>query len=796
MSRAGPQTMLPPLPSGTSKAARLEIPEIGQGRWVSYKLPHIDIDKVCRALNCHKSFELQAGYIIHDLPKFGDFTDYGGLTEDVELSLCEQEARRLVKIANSADPVKMQGRDDIFGPPTQEGYLRLHQLGRKFIQALRVCQHDAAVIQAENSNTRPDYERCTEVKAKLLRDFDTTTGQERYSTETEDENKRRYYHALVSYTTAILVRVILRTARGEYWVNSIVAIVARLAAKIKVLGNDLPQAVGQTLQRSNDTRIRITQQEKRYDQYTLKKPEQYLDEKRRLQAALGGREGQAGKYFIQMGVLYNAVIGMLIESTAAFAVSNPLASGTDDFESSVAIYESFITNEQILLCQQRDGSIGAASEAGITRASTVGFEVCRKTWETLDREPRGDGKQVAWTSIQWKWTKVNEETGELLPDNRQGMVKLSSMKSVITATVPYSMISGTFAASLNTLVELIRFASAEDGPPLFLVKQPKIICTAILRTSKYESRRPGQVREDGACPISESFLLQKRAFANTLGRTGELQNPTLIEKIMRKNKKGEITLRDREQSKKALKDGMKMLNNWVIDDNAIVVPYKRYAWGAMALAVFLVCVGLSVGFSVGDRIPGVDPSNISAYCWVLTVFLLLMAKALRVESWPWSSFLRGQVPCRSVSEVVAVTGVHPQVLLAILLRLDNHMHLRTRGPFNTLFRRQSTDPQGGLSIDVPITTATAIEGGFTPIKVLADWGTGLVFINTHSWAAYNGITDSGTYRGHAICRDINHPYYSATDEQTPCYRLVNLKEDAQVYISRVLGVFEQDCYFY
>ncbi|KAI6083254.1 hypothetical protein F4821DRAFT_245258 [Hypoxylon rubiginosum] len=790
-------SMLPPLPSGTSKAARLDLPKIGRERWVDYGHPHLDINKVCRALNCHKSFELQAGHVIHDLPKFGGFTDYGNFTEDVELKFCEQEARRLVRIANSVDPVKMQGGDELFGPPTREGYLQLHQVGKKFIHALRICMHDTAVVQAGHYNVEADYKRCSNVKSTILREFDPMTGQERYSTEIDDETKRKYYYALINYTTAILVKVILQTIRGDYWIDNIVAIVARLAAKAKIIGNDLPRAVTQTLHKANDARIQITQKEERYDQYSLKKPEQYLDEKLRLQASLGSRAGQAGKYFIQMGLLYNAVIRMLDEAVSGLAISHSLASGTDDFESSVAIYESFITNEQIILCQQRDGSIGGASEAGTTRASIAGFEVCLKTWGGLDSYLPRDDRKAAWTSIQWKWTQVDEKTGALLPNNRQDTVKLSSMKGVIAATVPYTMISGTFAASLDALVELIRFASNDDDSPLQLVKQPKIICTAILQTSEYKSRRPGQVREEDACPVSESFLIQKRAFANSPHRTTEeLYAPTLIERIRGNRMKGRITLRDREKSKKVLEDGMKMLNNWVIDQDVIVVPYKRYAWGSISLATLLVCCGLAVGFSVGDRIPGVDPSNISAYCWVVTAFLLLMAKAICVESWPWSSFLRGNVPCRSVSEVVSVTGIDAQVLLAILLRLDNRMHLRTRGPFNTLFRRKSPDALGGFSIDVPIKTATAIEGGFIPIKVLSDWGTGLVFINTHSWVSYNGITDSSPYNGHAICPDIDNPYYWIADEQTPCFHLTNIKEDSTIHISRVLGVFERDCYFY
>ncbi|KAI0178637.1 hypothetical protein GGR52DRAFT_264712 [Hypoxylon sp. FL1284] len=788
-------SILPALPSGTSKAARIEIPEARRGRWVPYTLPCLDVNKVFKSLNCHKSFELQAGHVLHDLPKFCGFTDYGNLTEDDELDLCEEEARRLVEVANSVEPVKMRGREDLFGLPTQEGYLKLHQLGRKFVHTLHICLHDASVIQAEIFNSDSDHERCADVRERILRDFDPITGQERYATGTEDESRRRYYHELINYTTAIVIQVLLQSIRGEYWVTTIVALIARLAAKAKVLDSNMPQAVMQTLQKASDARIRITQQEERYTQYSLKKPEQYLDEKRRLQASMGSREGQAHKYFLQMSVLYNMVISMLNDAIAGFAVSNPLASGTDDFESSVAIYESFITNESILLCQQRNGSIGAASDAEISRASTAGFEVCRKIWRALDREPRVENK-IAWTSIQWKWSQVDEETDSLLPDHMQDTVKLSSMKGVIAATVPYVMISGTFAASLNTLVELVRFTSAEDGTPLFLVKQPKIIGTAVLRTSKYESRRPGQVREDGACPVSESFLLQKRAFANSASRlVSELGTLNLLESIVKNGKKRIITLRDREYSKEALKEGMKMLNTWVIDDDAIIVPYKRYAWGSIALAIILVCSGLAVGFSVGDRIPGVDPTNVSAYCWVVTAFLLLMAKAIRVETWPWSYFLRGQVPCRSVSEVAAVTGVHPQVLLAILLRLDNRMHLRTRGPFNTLFRRRSPD-QGGLSIDVPIKAATAIEGGSIPVKVFADWGIGLVFINTRSWASYNSVADQGSYRGHAICPDVDHPYFWSADDQTPCYRLSNIKQDRTVFISRVLGIFEQDCYFY
>ena len=199
------------------------------------------------------------------------------------------------------------------------------------------------MIEAEHLDSETDYKVCADMRAKMLSNFDLASGDERYSgfQATTDDNLDRRYHAVVNYLTAVLIRVILQTFRGDYWVNNLVAMVARLAAKVKILGNDLPRAVEQTLQKSADARIRINQEAARDKRYVLT-----------------GRKSEVAR----MG-------------TRSCARTPGRA--------------------------KRDGGIGAASEVGVTRPFTAGFQVCLQTWETLRKETV-NSKNTNWTSIQWK----------------------------------------------------------------------------------------------------------------------------------------------------------------------------------------------------------------------------------------------------------------------------------------------------------------------------------------------------------------------------------------------------------
>ncbi|CRK38047.1 hypothetical protein BN1708_007643 [Verticillium longisporum] len=247
-----------------------------------------------------------------------------------------------------------------------------------------------------------------------------------------------------------------------------------------------------------------------------------------------------------------------------------------------------------------------------------------------------------------------------------------------------------------------------------------------------------------------------------------------------------------EKRRKIFETAQDKYNTWVVDENSIVVPYKQYAWSFLGIAATLVIGGLAFGFSIGERIQGVDPFNISVFCWGLAAFMLVLVKAVRVEYWSWHRFLRGEVACRSITEVVSVTGMNPQVLLVILLRLDDRMFLQTRGPFNTMFRRHTDDPQSGFSINVPIKATTAFEGGLIPVIVQGEQDLGLVLLRANSWATFNSVKNRQTFENGLHCRDIQHSGSWAPDKSVPCYRLSR----GDMKVVRVLDVYGRDSYLY
>jgi hypothetical protein len=151
----------------------------------------------------------------------------------------------------------------------------------------------------------------------------------------------------------------------------------------------------------------------------------------------------------------------------------------------------------------------------------------------------------------------------------------------------------------------------------------------------------------------------------------------------------------RNTERKKMTDARKRFGRWIVDENSITIPHKLYAWGFLSSCAVLVLGGLAIGLSVGNRIPSADPLGFASFCWVFAGFVLVVAKSLRVENWPWSHFFRGQVVCRSVSEVHSVTRMDSQDILAVLLKLEPRMNLVKKGHLRLSSQNGvKTDPMG------------------------------------------------------------------------------------------------------
>ena len=195
---------------------------------------------------------------------------------------------------------------------------------------------------------------------------------------------------------------------------------------------------------------------------------------------------------------------------------------------------------------------------------------------------------------------------------------------------------------------------------------------------------------------------------------------------------------------------------------------------------------MAIPFVVGDRISGVDPFQITTFVWLFSGFLLIGAKSIYVADWPWHDFLRGQVVCRSVGDIVDVTGMPAQMVLLYLLHNEYTNPLTFKGPYTGMFKRALKNG-GGLVVDEPVQLSTMLASGFVIFKVLSEQGEHLICIDVRKGANSRQIV-SGEIKEYLVCMDVGQEEFDdgvvgldqdPTDGVVDAGKQVNKKEAAK-----------------
>jgi hypothetical protein len=196
------------------------------------------------------------------------------------------------------------------------------------------------------------------------------------------------------------------------------------------------------------------------------------------------------------------------------------------------------------------------------------------------------------------------------------------------------------------------------------------------------------------------------------------------------------------------------IKSWAVTKDSVRVSTTKYS--SIVLTIALVTIGgcISVPFLVRDSIPGVDPFQFVTFGWLLAGAFLVGAKSRYVENWPWHDFLRGQIVCRSVSELAVASRVKKQAVLLYLLHYEFRNPLEFAGPYHGIFRRQSKSETEGFSIDVPTAHATVLAAGFIVIEVYA--------------------TEGEKRRVHTLLRDTREDASEVTDAQALIFEPVEV----------------------
>ncbi|GAP82422.2 hypothetical protein SAMD00023353_14600010 [Rosellinia necatrix] len=693
-----------------------------------------------------------------DLPSLESLAEYG-VTQEIEANLLAKEAARLVEAVTSNTPLEFIGSQDLT-LDTASSYEILASLADQIWHALHIDKYDADNIIIENcprlkfgadlANSRTILENfCGE-------DNDVTSRQ------SMTPERRQDYFSLVDYCTGIIARVVCGAAEGKPLHVNLLAYLAKVSTKLKVLSANLIGFAELSLQ-NNTSDSEFDHQgysnlRGRHDQID-KHPDTDPSENSSLarlflqQMRMKPEESEAATreaavrmaYFIQ-GLKYRIsihsilrVILLSLKGTNKL-YNSPLLS----FEMCSIVYESGFEGKPILVFQDGNDGLLGTSDASNLNCALSGFNVLHKAIRHVQPQvdpPSSQGESGAsvadgsssspsgvesdskpksvGTQIQWNYQPSGRDIG----NTSQTVTRLTSMSRVITVIIPFLMTDPRTVNCVQRFIDLAvytEFDSERLSNPVIPREFGKYTAFFCLSTADYqrkqESLKPFQSKSLSSAVMRCNGLYTSfapgRFFSSTSSTSSTSSDDRMVQVI--------------QHNRAELNNIAQIVDDWVFEEKGVMVQCTKYVLACILGALLLAVGGLAVGASLGQRISGVDPFNITTYSWVLAAFLLLVAKSVRVENWSWNDFLHGRVLCKSVSELSSVTGIDEQFIFVKLLQDERESFLETRGPYNTVFRRKSDD---GFSIDKPLKIWAMLISGLIMIETKSIRGQSLVCLD-------------------------------------------------------------------
>ncbi|RYP40816.1 hypothetical protein DL767_001462 [Monosporascus sp. MG133] len=664
---------------------------------------------------------------VTDLPTLEDVTAYG-ISEEAQQNLWEKEVSRLVEVATTDTPLEFTGSTD-FALDTRASYEKLAALADQVRQAMGIVLQDGENVLEEHT----DYCDVETLKAsRMMLDYlcNKEEDTEDLGKEVPRANPQDFFN-LADYCTAVLNG--LRERQDDN--NMAPNICSLFGSSLRML-EGLMAMNGGKLEELEIVSKKASMRSLYFLQ-CAKFRAGILPLLRTLILSLRGNNKLA-----RTSVTSYEICAMVYETgyerfgTLVYQDNGNDFLGTSDATNINSARSSFHMLDQSV--RHVRSQIRDASARNVNGRNSLGTAYAAEASTNQGRSNCSEQESVG-TQISWSYSPNGSD------DSLNGPVLLNSMDHVITAMIPLIMTSPIAIHHIEKFIDLATFGDVPSERQLNPIKPrsyDRYTAFFCLTTEEHgtvqQSRGP-----DDAKSLSYALMRRKNLYAGKditgIGRAMSFAHgSTELSHTLFENDK--TTLKRIQQHQLELDEVSNKMKAWVFEEKGVMVKCKIYVCTLIFFCALLVVGGLAVGVTVGELISGVDPFNITTYCWVLAAFLLLVSKSVRVQNWPWNDFLHGRVLCKSVSELSSVTNIGEQFILVKLLQDESISFLQTRGPYNTIFRRKSED---GFSIDIPLSTWTMLLSGLIMIEVESVRGRGLVCLDLRRGTKYGVIQNLG-----------------------------------------------------
>ncbi|KAK0627550.1 hypothetical protein B0T14DRAFT_512852 [Immersiella caudata] len=491
--------------------------------------------------------------------------------------------------------------------------------------------------------------------------------------------------------------------------------------------------------------------------------------KKELDALINLGDHKEDLYFTDNAAIFRFTSSSLFKVVYPLVASSSSGFPIDAFDISTVTYQGGTPDSPlpIYVHQNRGGELNGSSYLGFTKHAYSAFaqvryavEGIRKAQVERDKglNPGSQSRETSSDSIQahelesGTLVTMHLQDGTREPDepgvDQPLKLRLTNLGEIVSILVPVLLtgpdtVSGLQSA-LRKLGDLLSINVEEKLTP----NSPDFTAMVSVRTRTFQSASSSCLPEADFRPLSLSLL----AHADR-----QISHPKVPTTTAAWDLASTANIKQRIQEIQQRREQLAQQGReWDIEELAVRVKCAKYVYTVLAIATAFVVGGLVCGFTVGESIVGVDPFNIATFSWLLAGFIILVAKSIRVNEWPWRDFLLGRVTCRSLSELRAVTGANEQDLYLYLLTKESETALITRGPYNKMFVRKEEHSSGGFSIDIKPEIRTLVAAGLILIKVSMQDGSALVCLDLRRGSEKRDSRTSIAHIGHEsndhVCR--------------------------------------------
>lgn len=203
------------------------------GNWV------ITESEIFNQFNIHKRFHLPdiaPGLEEKNLPMFDDFSQYGGTSQEIQELLVAKQVSRLASIMLYPKPLEFKGSDKL-AVDSVSSYETFVKLSTALLQSLDVVEYDGECLTAEQGHLKRLASIVLIRRVRVSLDFTCNQDEDspdREMTEVSSEHRLDLF-ALVDYCTEVMARVICGNAHSKSTAIEMLAHLAKISAKTKVV---------------------------------------------------------------------------------------------------------------------------------------------------------------------------------------------------------------------------------------------------------------------------------------------------------------------------------------------------------------------------------------------------------------------------------------------------------------------------------------------------------------------------------------------------------------------------------